>query len=224
MKVTAVVPSAGRGKRIKSRIQKPYLNLGGKPVLAHTLEALNSSSSIDDIIVAVDKNAITKAKKIIDRYKIRKVTAVVQGGRRRSESVYNCLKLVDTGCDYVVIHDGARPFIDEGTIKRALNAAKKGGASVAGVPLVPTIKVVDKNLNVVSTPPRHRFWITQTPQVFKRDLILKAYRSFGARKMDPTDDSTLVESMGVKVKMVMGSYRNIKITTPEDIKLAKALL
>lgn len=223
MKTVAIVPSAGRGARIKSREPKPYLKIGGKPIVARTLLALNGCSCIDEIIIAVARGQEARVESIARKYRITKLRAVVRGGATRFKSVYNCLRLINEDTGLVVIHDGARPFIDEDTIRRSIDVAKKTGACVVGVPLIPTIKQIDRSLDIVATPPRHRLWIAQTPQVFKRALILKAYRRADKKKIRPTDDSMLVEMMGKRVRMVKGTYRNIKITTPEDVKLAEAL-
>lgn len=223
MKVTAIVPSAGRGVRIKSRDTKSFLKIGGRPIIAHTLQALNKASCIDEIIVAVAKGDIARTERVAERYGIDKLKIIVQGGATRFESVSNCLGFLSSNTDYVAVHDGARPFIDEDTIRRAICVARRVGACVVGVPLIPTLKEIDKGLRIVSTPPRRRFWVAQTPQVFKKNLILKAYKSASRRKMPPTDDSVLVELLGKRVKMVEGSYRNIKITTPQDLKLARIL-
>jgi len=145
--------------------------------------------------------------------------------------VSNCLRFIAGDTDYILIHDGVRPFIDGDTIRRAVSAARKTGACLVGVPLIPTVKKVDGNLEIVSTPPRDRLWVAQTPQVFKKEIILKAYklahgfaeRRAGRRRNVPTDDAMLVERLGKRVKIVRGSYRNIKITTPEDLKLAEVL-
>jgi len=224
MKTTAIVPSAGRGIRIRSREAKPYLKLRGIPILARTLRALNSFSCVNEIIVAVDRNSKAKAGKIIKKYKINKVKVVIHGGATRFKSVLNCLSYLSDDTDCVAIHDGVRPFITEDVIRRAIRVAGKIGACVVGVPLITTLKKIDGSLRVISTPPRNRLWAAQTPQVFKKALIAKAYNSARKRKIKPTDDSMLVELLGKRVKMVKGSYRNIKITTPEDLKLAEILV
>jgi len=223
MKITAVIPSAGKGQRIKSREAKPYIKISGKPILARTLEVLQRSRCIDEIIVASDERKKPNVRAIVKKYKLTKVKNIITGGATRFISVSNCLKHLDDDTDYVIVHDGVRPFITEDLIKRTLRAAQKVGASVAGVPLIPTIKKIDQRFRVISTPPRHQFWIAQTPQVFKKDIIVKAYKLAKRKRIKPTDDSMLVELSGRQVAMVEGSYRNIKITTPEDLRLAKVL-
>ena len=223
MRVAAIVPGAGRGARLKSRIQKPYIKLIGKPILARTLIKLSKNKRVKEIILAVAKEKMTRARKIIDRYNIKNVK-LVTGGRERRDSVYNALKAVSAGIDYILIHDAIRPFITDELIEALLKAASKCGAAIAGVPVKPTLKIVGKNGFIEDTPSREMYWEAQTPQVFKRDLIEKAYKSAIKNNVQATDDSMLVERMGVKPKIVFGSYGNIKITTKEDLGLAKILL
>jgi 2-C-methyl-D-erythritol 4-phosphate cytidylyltransferase len=224
MRVAAIVPSAGKGARLKSRIQKPYIKLMGKPILGRTLIKLSKNKRVKEIILAVAKEKMTYArKKIIDRYNIKNVK-LVMGGMERRDSVYNALKAVSAGIDYILIHDAIRPFITDELIEALLKAASKYGAAIAGVPVKPTLKIVGKNGFIEDTPSRDMYWEAQTPQVFKRDLIEKAYKSAIKKNIQATDDSMLVERIGVKPKIVFGSYSNIKITTKEDLGLAKILL
>lgn len=224
MRVAAIVPAAGKGRRIKSKIDKLYIELCGKPIIAHTLLRLSGNRYINEIIVVVNKKRIkTFKRRIVDRFDIKKVK-IVSGGRERSDSVFNALKKVSGNIDYVLIHDGVRPFITNKLINASLKTAQRFKASVAAVPVKPTLKYVKKDGHIQDTPDRKRFWEAQTPQVFKRDLIEKAYRGLSRKKIDITDDSMLVEQIGLRPKIVLGSYSNIKITTPEDLKLAKLFL
>ena len=224
MKVAAIVPSAGRGARLKTRTGKPYIKLGAKPVLAHTLIALERNKKIKEILVAVEKDKIGKAyRKIIQKYNIKKAR-LLAGGRERIDSVYNALRLVSDDIDYVLIHDGVRPFVTDELIEDLLKAAARFKASVAGVPVKPTLKFVSEGKFIKHTPPRQYFWEAQTPQVFKKSLIIKAYESARKKNISATDDATLVEKIGIRPKIVMGSYSNIKITTKEDLELAKILI
>ena len=223
MKVAAIVPSAGRGARLKTRIEKPYIKLGAKPVLAHTLIALERNKNIKEILVAVQKDKIDKAhREIIQKYGIKKAR-LLAGGRERIDSVYNALRLVSEDIDYVLIHDGVRPFVTDKLIEDLLKAAVRFKASVAGVPVKPTLKFVSEDKFIKHTPPRQYFWEAQTPQVFKKDLIMKAYKFARKKNIRATDDAMLVEKIGVRPKIVMGSYGNIKITTREDLELAKVI-
>jgi len=224
MRVAAIVPAAGKGRRIKSKIDKLYIELCGKPIIAHTLLRLSGNRYINEIIVVVNKKRIkTFKRRIVDRFDIKKVK-IVSGGRERSDSVFNALKKVSGNIDYVLIHDGVRPFITNKLINASLKTAQRFKASVAAVPVKPTLKYVKKDGHIQDTPDRKRFWEAQTPQVFKRDLIEKAYRGLSRKVIDITDDSMLVEQIGLRPKIVLGSYSNIKITTPEDLKLAKLFL
>jgi len=223
MKVAAIVPGAGKGKRLKSSIEKPYIKLAGRPILAHTLIKLSRNASIREIIVAVTKDKIGCARKIIDRYGINK-TIIVPGGRERRDSVYNALKAVSRNVDYILIHDAIRPFVTDSLIASLLRAASRFGASVASVPVKPTLKIANDKGFIRATPRRRDYWEAQTPQVFKRDLIEKAYKNAIKKNIQATDDSTLVELLGVRPKIVMGEYSNIKITTKEDLELARILI
>lgn len=224
MRVAAIVPAAGAGTRLKSRIQKPYINLDGKPILARTLTALSRNKNITEILVSVSKDKLNKTQReIIKKYNIKKTTLVI-GGKERSDSVYNALKVVSRDVDYILIHDGIRPFITDKFIEDLLKQSSRFNAVVAAVPVKPTLKFVNKNGFIKNTPPRECFWEAQTPQVFRRDLIEKAYKIARKKKITATDDSSLVERIGVKPKIVMGSYSNIKITTKEDLELAKIII
>ncbi|MBU1852470.1 MAG: 2-C-methyl-D-erythritol 4-phosphate cytidylyltransferase [Candidatus Omnitrophica bacterium] len=230
MKVAAIVPAAGKGSRIKSKIEKPYIELCGKPILVHTLLRLSKNRYITEIVVALSKNRVNDfRRRIINRFGIKKVK-IVTGGRRRSDSVFSALKNVSGDMDYILIHDGIRPFITDSLICASLKAACKFGASVVAVPVKSTLKYLGKDRRVKYTPDRRNFWEAQTPQVFRRDLIERAFRkarkslkSYRRKAIFLTDDSMLVEYSGVRPKVVPGSYSNIKITTPEDLELAKIL-
>jgi len=224
MRVAAIVPAAGKGTRIKSRVEKPYIKINGRPVLAWTLSRLSRNRCIKEIIVAVSKDKMQDAQRmIIDKYGI-KNTRLVAGGRERKDSVARAIERVLPEMDYVLIHDGSRPFIDNNLIDNLLRAARRSGSAIAAVPVKPTLKIVGKDSRIRYTPDRRDFWEAQTPQVFKRELIQKAYRAAANKKTNVTDDSMLVEAIGVKPTIVMGTYRNIKITTKEDLELAKILI
>lgn len=224
MKVAAIVPSAGSGTRLKSRVQKPYIKIAGKPILARTLLALSKNKDIKEILVSVGKDKLNKAQKeIIERYNIKKARLII-GGRVRGDSVYNALKAVSRDMDYILIHDGIRPFVRDELIETLLKEASQFKAAIAAVPVKPTLKFAGKGSFVKDTPSREYFWEAQTPQVFEKSLIEKAYKIARKKKIVATDDSSLVERIGVKPKIVMGSYSNIKITTREDLELAKIIL
>lgn len=223
MNVTAIIPAAGKGLRFKSAIAKPLVILERKPILIHTLIALSRHKLIKEIIVVFNKQDVELLKTIINKFKIKKVAKVVPGGALRRQSVENGLKHVDKKCDIVLIHDGVRPFVDEKTISSVIKAAEKHQAAIAAVPVKPTIKRVNPvSLEVECTLQRDFLWEIQTPQAFKRDVILEAHNRF--KDNSATDDAYLVEKMGVPVKVVKSSYKNIKITTPEDLIIAQAIL
>lgn len=226
MKCTAIVLAAGQGKRMNSKIQKQFLMLKGKPVLYYSLAVFEESPEIDEIILVTGKECIEYCKKkIIEVYGFQKVKHIVPGGQERYDSVYAGLCACEN-CEYVFIHDGARPFVTEEIIVRTKEAVKKYGACIAGMPSKDTVKFADENGMVESTPNRSRVWSIQTPQVFAYKLIRNAHEK--ARQYDMkeiTDDSMLIEQYGgVKVRLVEGSYENLKITTPEDILVAEKIL
>lgn len=223
MKNVAVVLAAGQGKRMQSKVQKQYLLINEKPVLYHTLQVFEKSPIISEIVLVTGKEEIGYCKtEIIEKYGFSKVHKIVAGGKERYHSVYEGLKAIDTA-DYVYIHDGARPFVDELILERADEAVQEFKACVVGMPVKDTIKIADDQTFAAETPDRRKVWQVQTPQVFAYELIKSAYTEL--LKKDPegiTDDAMVVETMtDRKVKLVEGSYRNIKITTPEDLEIAQ---
>lgn len=228
MFVSAVVVAAGKGLRLKSKISKPLIRIKSKPLIIHSLEFLNKYHLIKEIIVVANPENAGEIINKIKRHKIDKIKNVVLGGLKRKDSVYNGLKATDECADMVLIHDSARPFIDDKILGQVIKQAKKYGAAVVGVPVKATIKqvhspqsTVHSNFIVKKTLDRENIWEIQTPQVFRRELILEAYKKFGNENV--TDDAMLIEKMGVRVAVVFGSYNNIKITTPEDLVIAEAI-
>lgn len=225
IKCTAIVLAAGQGKRMGTKIQKQYLEIQGKPVLYYSLKAFEDSELIDEIILVTGKNQEEYCRKeIVERYGIQKVKKIVAGGAERYHSVWNGLQEVRSG--YVFIHDGARPFINEEILKRAYEAVVEYKACVVGMPVKDTIKIADENGFAKETPNRSLLWAVQTPQVFDVSLIKEAYAKLMEEENVPvTDDAMVAEQMlGMKVKLVEGSYENIKITTPEDMVVAESFL
>lgn len=222
-KCTAIVLAAGQGRRMGTKTQKQYLEILGKPVLCYSLEIFQNSEIIDDIILVVGKGQEDYCKKeIVEKYQIQKVKKIVQGGEERYHSVWNGLREVaDNG--YVFIHDGARPFVDEAMLWRVYGEVVQYKACVVGVPVKDTIKIADSAEFAQETPERKRVWSVQTPQVFETVLIKKAYKILLEQEESMvTDDAMVVEKMlGEKVKLVWGAYENIKITTPEDLDIAR---
>lgn len=224
-KVSAVIVAAGKGSRMKTKVNKQYLLLNGKPVLAHTIEAFENSDIVSEIIVVINKNDNDFfIDSVLKPYNFRKITAVAEGGEDRQQSVFNGLSRVSPEADIVVVHDGARPLVTGDIIRESVEAAAKEGAACAGVPVKDTIKKVDKELNVEYTPDRSMLWAIQTPQTFRKNILADAHRNAALDGFRGTDDSVLAERLGYRVRMVMGSYTNIKITTAEDIVIAEAIL
>lgn len=220
---TAIVLAGGQGRRMGTKVQKQYLEILGKPVLAYSLEIFERSPVIDDIILVVGTGQEDYCREYITgKYKITKVREIVEGGAERYESVWNGLRILDPE-GYVFIHDGARPFVTEEIIARAYEDVKKYRACVVGMPVKDTIKVADENGMSVSTPDRKTLWMIQTPQVFETKLIRDAYFELIRLQLkNITDDAMVVEKIfGNAVKMTVGSYENIKLTTPEDLKVAE---
>lgn len=230
MKVEAIVPAAGLGLRMNTCLAgmpKPLVKIAGKPILIYTLGALSESKSIKRIILAVNKEYLDKFREVLKRFPVKKRIDLVIGGASRRESVENCLKTIDSATDIILVHDAARPFVSKDLIDRLLKEAKVSSAVISGVPVKATVKQVTgcrlqvAGVFVEKTLDRDNLWEIQTPQVFRRELLLEAYKKY--RNMAVTDDASLVEKLGVKVKVVRGSYFNIKITTPEDLVFARAI-
>lgn len=222
-KNVAIVLAAGQGKRMNSKVQKQYLLIKEKPVLYYTLKAFEESDLIAEIVLVTGKDETEYCRKeIVEKYDFKKVHKITVGGKERYHSVYQGLRAVEDA-DYVLIHDGARPFVDAGIIERACAAVKVHQACVVGMPVKDTIKIADEEGFAKKTPDRRRIWQVQTPQTFSYPLIKEAYEKLLEEEPEGiTDDAMVVETMtDHKVKLVEGSYQNIKITTPEDLKIAE---
>ncbi len=223
MIIKAIIAAGGLGTRLKTINPKPLVMLNNKPLLAYGLEVFDKSPLIDGVIIVTHEYHVLDVEDVVRHYGFEKVERVVIGGETRLASVYNGLRETGDKTDIVVIHDGARPLLKAQTLQRAIEECKINGAAVVGVRVKPTIKRVDPlNLFVRETLNRAELWEIQTPQIFKKETLLKAYAQKGDR--DFTDDAALVEHIGVLVKVVEGDYENIKITTNEDLVLAEAFL
>ena len=223
---TAIVLAAGQGKRMHSKIQKQFLEIGGKPILYYSMECFQKSPLIQDIILVTGEDMISYCQsEIVEKYGFTKVCKVTAGGKERYDSVYAGL-LCCQDTDYVYIHDGARPFVTEEMIQRGYEAVKRTNACVMGMPSKDTVKLADPSGYIKETPDRKIVWNIQTPQIFSYDLIRGAYESIRKKDMsNETDDAMVVEQeTGTKILLVEGSYQNIKITTPEDLAVAEAFL
>jgi len=215
--IGAVIVGAGHSKRMGT--DKIFLPLGGKPLLAWSVEACQNYKPITQIVIALNKNNMDLGQSLIVERGWTKVISVCLGGSQRQDSVKAGLKKLKE-CEWIIIHDGARPFLTTDLLETGLEAAKTTGAAIAAVPVKDTIKLSDKDGIVKETLQRNHLWAIQTPQVFKFDIINQAYKQID---QEVTDDSSLVEKFGGQVKLYPGSYRNIKITTPEDLALAEIL-
>ena len=218
-KVTAIIAAAGESRRMGGA-DKIFTQLGGKTILSRVVETFQKCNSVNQIILVVNQQNVDKVRQLTAENHWDKITEVCVGGRRRQDSVAAGIKQL-RDCQWVIIHDGARPLVTEDLIERGLEAARETGAAVAAVPVTDTIKVAGNDRIVLETPVRQNLWAVQTPQVFRLDIITEAYKQ---AKDEVTDDASLVETLGYKVKLYMGSYDNIKITTPDDLALAEVLL
>jgi len=222
MKITAIIPAAGTGSRYSRTKNKLLENLNGLPVIVNTLQVISSVQEINDIIICTSIDLIDEIRNITQIYKLNKVKDVILGGKTRQESVFIGLKFINTNPDYVIIHDGARPLIDKEIIHNSISTAQKNGAAIVAVPVKDTIKKVNNHTKqVIDTLNREELWNIQTPQIFNYAEILAGHIKYKDENF--TDDSGIIEKMGLPVHIVMGSYKNIKITTQEDLQIAEIL-
>jgi 2-C-methyl-D-erythritol 4-phosphate cytidylyltransferase len=217
--VGVVIVAAGRGTRMGTAESKQYLLLQGKPIIVHTLEVFQQHELISEIVLVTGKEDIERCREWIQLYKLDKVKAIVPGGSERQHSVHKGLLKLTT--QWVMVHDGVRPFVQPNEIEACYERAKQIGASILAVPVKDTIKQVDNEGKVLSTPDRRSLWAIQTPQTFRLSELLDAYAAAERDGFVGTDDSSLAERAGIPVSVVEGSYRNIKITTPEDLDFAE---
>lgn len=224
-KYAAIVLAAGSGKRMNSKVHKQYLIIQDRPVLYYSLKEFQDSA-VDEIVLVVGKGEEKFCRKeIVDKYGISKVKAIVEGGKERYHSVFEGLKQT-SDADYVLIHDGARPFVNQDIIRRCMQEVQKYQACVVGMPVKDTIKIADEGGYAKQTPDRKNVWMIQTPQTFSYALIYEAYEEMlKTEDTAITDDAMVLERIkGKKSKLIEGSYRNIKITTPEDLLIANVYL
>lgn len=226
MKVIALVPASGKGKRMGAEINKQYLLLDGKPIVARTVQVLEDAPFIDDIYIIVPEAEIPYCREhVVERYSFAKVRRIVAGGAERQHSVLNGLRALEGAGedDVIIIHDGVRPFVLPSILEESVETSCMYDGALAAVPVKDTVKEVRDGI-VRETPPRESLWLAQTPQTFRYPVIMAAHERAEAESYLGTDDASLVEWMGKEVHIVMGDYRNIKITTPEDLLLAEAFL
>ena len=224
MNITAIIAAAGSGTRYSNNKNKLFEDLSGIPVIVHTLKKISAVKKINSIIICTPAGLVGEIEQLVNEYNILKVKKIIPGGKTRQESVFlGLLNLEKSNPDFVLIHDGARPLISEEIIKNSIEIAVEKGASVVAVPVKDTIKKVNtKTQEIIGTLKRDELWSIQTPQVFKFKEILEAHEVF--KGQDFTDDSALLEELKIPVNIVMGSYKNIKITTEEDLKIAGSLI
>lgn len=223
--VSVIIVAAGKGTRMQSSLNKQYLYLNGKPILAHTLKVFENCDLVDEIILVVSKNDNEIClNKILKPYKIKKITKMVFGGETRQQSMYQGIMAVNQEADIIMTHDGARPLIHKDIIIKSIKNTLEYKATVVAVPVKNTIKIIDGEKFVLNTPERSSLWSVQTPQTFEYNLLRRAHEKAIEDDYTGTDDSVLVERLGQKIKIIKGHYDNIKITTPEDLIMAEAII
>ena len=226
MAVIALVPAAGMGRRMGAGINKQYLQLGGMPILARTLRLFEDAPFVDLIVPVIPEDEIAFCREqVVERYGFRKIREIVAGGKERQQSVLNGLRSLNGRADddIILIHDGVRPFVSQHMVQRSIEVARECDGALVAVPVKDTVKVVEDGI-VTTTPLRETLWLAQTPQTFRYGVIRAAHEIADAEQFLGTDDASLVERLNDKVHIVIGDYRNIKITTPEDLVLAEAFL
>lgn len=222
--VSAIIAAAGMSNRMGSKINKQFIAIDNKPILVHTLEKFEECKYVDEIILVSKEEEVDYCRKeIVRKFGFNKVAKIIRGGKERQDSVYNGLLALNENTDIVLTHDGARPFVKVDHIIAGIKGVIDYGACVIGVPVKDTMKVINQENIVHHTPKRSLLWAAQTPQCFWAHLIKQGYEYAMNEGIIATDDSSLVEKMGYDIKMIMGSYDNIKITTPEDILIAETL-
>jgi len=209
---------------MQANIPKPYLKLGKSSVLEHTLSCFIKLPGLHQVIVATSAPYLDHAKNILHRLFPNLNYSVVQGGEERLHSIYNALQKVDSAAEFVAVHDAVRPFVSQESILECLNQAAVSGGAILGIQVKDTIKKIDAQRNIIETPKRSELWQAQTPQIFKRLILIKAYERAMSSNLLATDDASLVEATGTTVTMVRGDHRNFKLTYPLDFKMAEVLI
>jgi 2-C-methyl-D-erythritol 4-phosphate cytidylyltransferase len=222
--LAVVVVAAGKGTRMRTEESKQYLELNGKPILVHTLSLFQSMEEIGSIVLVTGIDDVVRCKGYVLQYGLTKVHHVVSGGQERQDSVYKGLQALTPDTEWVMVHDGVRPFTAKEHVIACWQKAIETGAAVLAVPVKDTIKIVDQSGTIRSTPDRRSLWAIQTPQAFRFSLLLQAYAEAAKEGFIGTDDAMLVERMGVSVQVVEADYYNIKITTPEDLPWANWII
>ena len=224
-KLAVIIPAAGSGTRLGSQLPKPFIEIAGKTILEHTIYKFLVVQEVCEIIVATSKSSIEKVDRVFKNCFTERIRfKVVEGGLERQYSINNALKGVDNEIDAVAVHDAVRPFISVETIKKTISQLNSFDGAVVGVPAKDTIKQVGEVHEIVQTPDRSKLWQAQTPQIFRKGILLKAYKDAIEQNYFGTDDASLVERVGGKIVMVEGGRENLKITFPIDLKVAEMIL
>ena len=225
MMVTALVPAAGTGSRMGGDVPKQFLTLGGRPVIVHALETFEATSEVHEIFLIVPTGEEDRCRREwVEAFGLKKVTRLIPGGARRQDSVYAGLKVTTPDTKIVLIHDGVRPFLTRTMIKQAIEGASRYDGAVVAVTVKDTPKTADAGGRVSATLDRSSLWLAQTPQAFKRNVLMEAYRQAYTEGIYHTDDAALVERLGYRVQIIPGAWDNLKITQPEDLFLAEQIL
>jgi 2-C-methyl-D-erythritol 4-phosphate cytidylyltransferase len=228
MKAAAIIAAAGLGTRMKLDTPKTYLKLAGKPILIHTLEVFEKVPEVKEVLVVVHPEDMEFCQEaVIDAYPLKKVLRLVPGGKERQDSVYNALKVLKkeaTDLDVILVHDGVRPLVEPARVSKVVVAARRHGGAILGIPCQDTLKRVNSRGVVVDTVDRAELWQVQTPQAFQSALLWRAFQKAMERGFYATDEAALVEALGETVVIVPGTCLNLKITTPDDLKMAEAIL
>ncbi len=224
-KVYAIIPAGGSGTRLGFSVKKQFVHLGDRPLLVHTVQRFEECADVDEIVIAVPEDAIAETKSLVSRYRLHKVSRIVVGAERRQGSVENAfLKLRSKANDIVLVHDGVRPFIEPSKISEVVQVCRDFDAAAVAVQPKDTVRRSNGGSQFELTIDRAALWLMQTPQGFRASILKKAFEDAHANRFHATDEVALVERLGIKPRIVIGSYDNIKITTPEDLELGTLIL
>lgn len=222
--LSVIIPAAGSGVRMGSNIPKPFIKIGGKPILEHTIDRFLEVENVIQILIATSPEYLDEISSMTSGLSDQVSFQVVEGGEERQFSIYNALQYVSPKAELIAVHDAVRPFVRPNLIRRCCEVAQQYGGAILGVPAKDTIKKVNEDVVITETPNRSFLWQAQTPQIFQKQLLMKAYGSAIQNEFIGTDDASLVERIGGKVKMVEGDRENLKITFPIDLKVAEIIL
>jgi 2-C-methyl-D-erythritol 4-phosphate cytidylyltransferase len=224
MKVAVIIPAAGAGKRMRGEIPKQFMELNSRPMLVHTLTVFEHWAGAESVVVVVPENEQDRVAGWTEDYQLKKIIQIVCGGPRRQDSVYNGLRALRQEIDIVLVHDGVRPMISTSILDNCAEAVSNTGAAIAAVPIKDTIKEIADDKMVIRTLDRNRLWAVQTPQGFRKEILMRAMEQAAKDSFTGTDEASLVERLKIPITVVEGCYKNIKITTAEDLLLAETFL